>query len=291
VRKLGNVIEHEWIIGYRAHGPSEERLMDLLRHRAFTRARSLVVDDDVELSWEGLEAFCSSPEARKLERLDVNLGLGPHAMLVVLGASSFERLTRLEIGCNFVADPDVRGFDRLAGLPALRSLRLKHGLALEVVSGILGSPLGSRLEEVQAHVLPETLKLPNLRRLLLSDSFVDMKGARALFDAAPELTRLAYLDVSNAGVTSAVAMGFADPQILPSLRRLDISRNPINEMTVMALKKRFGDRLIATDMMEPPQKRSARKPRLRGSAVRAAVEKVTAEKAAAPRKKPTRSRG
>jgi hypothetical protein len=50
---------------------------------------------------------------------------------------------------------------------------------------------------------------------------------------------------------------------LPSLLRLEISRNPIGEDAIVALRKRFGAQLIATHMREPRQKRSAARPKLR----------------------------
>jgi len=265
-KKLLELLDQEWIIGYRVAGGTEERLMDLLRHPAFARARSLVVD--VDLSWEGLSTFCSSPVLSGLERLDLTTALGPRAVGVVLGSSNLARLERLELGLSAL-DRDVGDLARVAGLPALRSLHLKPDLAEDVVGVILCSPLARRLEEVRVHVLPERLNLPSLRRLVLAGAYHG-RNLRRLFDAETSLPRLAALDLSDAGITAAQVIGLIDAERLPSLRRLDISRNPVGEDTITALRKRFGELLIATSMREPPQKRST-KPRPR-----------RAEKATAP---------
>jgi hypothetical protein len=279
-QKVGDVREHEWIIGYSVQGAREDQLMQLLRHPAFARAWSLVIDD-VELSYDGLSTFCSSPEVRRLERLDLAIPLGPRALAVVLSSSSFERLVRLEIGCRSSLDPDIRDLERVAGLRSLRTLHLKRDLHEEIVRCILCSPLAHRLEEVRAHVLPERLRLPDLRRLILAGSHPG-RNLRALFDVDAALPKLACLDLSDAGITTAEAILLIDTERLPALRRLDISRNPIGEDTVTALRKRFGEQLIATNMREPRQKRST-KPRLRqaGKAHQSAAELPTNPRARA----------
>lgn len=255
-RKLGEILEHEWIIGYRVDGGSEERLMDVVRHPAFVRARSLVVED-VDFTWKGLSAFCSCPELEHLERLDLALSLGPRAVSIVLGSSNLARLSRLEIGCRSSIDADLGDLEHATGLPALRSLHLKRDLHEELVRQMLLSPLARRLEEVRAHVLPERLDLPELRRLILAGSYPG-RNLRGLFDAHAALPKLAYLDISDASITAAEVIVLISTERLPSLRRLDISRNPIGEDTITALRKRFGQQLIAANMREPRQKRSTK---------------------------------
>jgi len=254
--------EDEWIIGHRAEGVSEAQLLELVRHPAFARARSLAVDD-VELSAEGLATFCASPEVRHLERLDLALPLGPRALAVVLSSSNLEALVRLDIGCQSSSDPSIGSLERVDGLPSLRSLHLKRDLHEELVRGIASSPLARRLDEVRAHVLPERLNLPQLRRLILTGGYPG-RNLRALFDVdgALALPKLAYLDISDAWITAAEVIALIDKERLPTLRRLDISRNPIGEDTITALRKRFGEQLIAMNMREPRQKRS-NKPRHR----------------------------
>jgi hypothetical protein len=250
-KKLQELLDQEWIIGYRVDGGTEERLMELLHHPRFARARSLVID--VDLSWKGLSTFCSSRALRDLERLDLTTALGPRALGVLLGSSNLARLERLELGLS-VLDDDLGDLARVAGLPALRSLHLKPDLPEGVVRVILSSPLARRLEEVRVHVLPERLDLPALRRLVLAGTYHG-RNLRRLFDAETSLPRLAFLDLSDAGITGAQVIGLIEAERLPSLRRLDISRNPIGEDTITALRKRFGELLIATSMREPPQKK------------------------------------
>jgi hypothetical protein len=287
-RELGEIPEHDWIVGYRAYGPSETRLMELLRHPLFGRARSLVVDD-VAFTWDGLSAFCSSPEVEHLERLDVTIPLGPRALTRVLSSSNLARLTRLEIGCRSSLDGDDEtvGLDRVAGLPALRCLHLKEGLNEEVVGTVLRSPLARRLEEVRAHVLPEKLKLPNLRRLILSGNYPG-RDLQSLFAEDSELPKLGLLDISDASITTAQALSLVDRTRLPSLLRLDISQNPIGEDAIVALRKRFGEQLIATQMREPRQKRNAAKPKLR---VAGAVKEALSTAAKTKAKRVAASRG
>jgi hypothetical protein len=259
-RKGVELREHEWIIGYAVRGATEDQLMALVRHPAFEQVRSLVVDE-VDFSPEGLTAFCAWPQLARLERLDLTLPLGPRALAIVLGSGNLTGLDRLEIECGAGSDAELRDLERVDGLPALRNLHLKRDLHEEIVRGVLRSPLARRVEEVRAHVLPAKLELPELRRLVLAGGHPG-RHLRTLFEADAALPKLAYLDLSDANITAGEAILLIDEARLPSLRRLDISANPIGEDTVTALRKRFGEDLLAANMREPRPKRWA-KPRLR----------------------------
>jgi hypothetical protein len=287
-RKAIALTEHEWIVGYWLRGATEAGLMELVHHPAFARVRSLVVED-VELSYDGLSTVCSSAEIKHLVRLDLMLPLEPRALTVVLSSTNLDRLDRLEIGCSSSSDVGIQDLERVDGLPALRSLHLKRDLHEEIVRAILSSPLARRLEEVRARVLPAKLNLPHLRRLILAGGHPG-RNLRALFEGDAELPELAYLDISDAGITAAEAILLIDKARLPSLRRLDISANPIGEDTVAALRKRFGEQLIATNMREPRQKRST-KPRLRqAGAAKAPLAAANDANKGIPSKKSRRGR-
>jgi hypothetical protein len=260
-KKLGKVTEHKWIIGYRARNGGELALSELLRHPSFARIRSLVVEGVVQFTWEGLKGFFSCDEVKNLEWLEISFSFGPRALLMAFGSTKLERLTRLTIGCGFTLEPDLRGFDRVAGLPSLKTLHFRPAVYAEVAELFLRSPLAQRLEEIgiPSYFAPnavESLKLPNLRRLILSGGFLHAKTLKALQEA--DFPRLGFLDISGANVTSAAATDLANKKVLPKLRRLDVSRNPIDAATLDALRGRFGDQLICENMIEPPRKRKAK---------------------------------
>lgn len=258
-KKLGRVPEHKWIIGYRARSGGEVALSELLRHPSFARIRSLVVEG-VQFTWEGLKGFCSCDEVKNLEWLELPLTFGPRALLMALQSAKLERLTRLTIGCGFTLEPDLRGFDRVAGLPSLKALHFRPAVYAEIAELFFRSPLAARLEEIGIASFSVTntmdsVKLPNLRRLILSGGFLQPSVLKAIQRA--DLPRLGFLDLSSANVSSAAAIELANKRVLPKLRRLDVSRNPIDAATLDALRARFGDQLIAENMIEPPRKRRA----------------------------------
>ncbi len=251
-------------------------LAAVLQAPSFSRVRRLTVTG-VPFDWAGLRGFCSCDEVKNLEALDISLALGPRALLMLLGSTRLERLTELVVSTNFATDPDARGFESAAGLPALRRLWLRSGIGNDITPRLVRSPLVQRLEVLRTHggALKDA-ELPKLRHLVIG-GFAQPEALEAIAKNR-SLTALESIDLGAAFFEGDALRVFADPRNLPALKRLDISprrdsptgvvaRDDARTMqatTLAALRKRFGDKLIAknvegTKAPAKPAKKSVKK--------------------------------
>jgi hypothetical protein len=209
-------------VGYRVEGATGAQVAQLLAAKGFERVRHLVLEDS-EFAWAELRDFCASPAVKHLRSLDIVINVGARGVHMLLMATRFEALERLELSSNYQATPNLTGYENVAGLPALRTLHLRDGATAEMVSKLLRSPLAQRLEELGVigwawpKVIPE---LPNLRRLRFL-------GGALLAPSAASLT-------SGSGR-------------LPNLRVLDLTESKTDAATLKKLRAAFGDRLIAKE--------------------------------------------
>jgi hypothetical protein len=220
--------EHRWIVGYRVEGANGGQMARLLAAKEFERVRHLVLEDSA-FEWGELRDFCASPAVKHLRSLDIMVNVGARGVHMLLMATRFEALERLELSLNYQATPNLTGYENVAGLPALSTLHLRDGATAEMVSKLLRSPLAQRLEElgVLGWAWPKAIpELPNLRRLRL------LGGA--------------LLAPSAASLTTAN---------LPNLRILDLTESKTDAGTLRKLGAAFGDRLIAKE----PKRGSTRK--------------------------------
>lgn len=219
--KAPSLPAHRWITGYRVEGVNGAAMDKLLASEAFERIRSLELAES-SFAWEGYRAFCSSPAVKRLRSLDILVNVGARGVHMLLTATRFEALEELVIRSNYQATPDLRGYENVAGLRALRSLHLLDGTTAAMMEKLLGSPLVQRLEELGIHgwaVPREIPELPNLRRLRIIDG--------------------ALLPPSADALVSANAAGR-----LPNVRRLDLTETKTDAASRKKLRAAFGERLI-----------------------------------------------
>jgi hypothetical protein len=221
--------EHRWIVGYRVEGATGAQIARLLAATEFERVRHLVLEDST-FEWDEFRDFCASPAVKHLRSLEITVNVGARGVHMLLMATRFEALERLELSSNYQATPNLTGYEKVAGLPALRTLHLRDGATAEMVSKLLRSPLAQRLEELGVigwawpKLFPE---LPNLRRLRLL-------GGALLAPSAASLT----------------------PANLPSLRLLDLTESKTDAATLKKLRAAFGDRVIAKEPTRGGAKRT-----------------------------------
>lgn len=207
--------KHRWIVGLRVEGANDKTVEKLLAAKEFDRIRHLVLKDS-QFEWEGFRDFCASPALKNLRSLDLFVNTGARGVHMLLMATRFEALERLVITSNYQATPNLTGYEKVAGLPALRSLHMKEGATADMMTRLFRSPLAQRLEEigVQGWAWPREIpEMPNLRRLRL------LGGALL----AP----------------SAISLTTAN---LPNLRLLDLTESKTDRTTSKKLHATFGDR-------------------------------------------------
>ncbi len=231
-------------VGWRADRdptPEVERsLAALMQTPTFARVRHLTVKS-LPMSWDGLRGFCSCDEIKNLQSLEFHVTVGPRGLLMLLGSTRFERLAQLSVSTNYGIDANVRGFDSVSGLHALRHLRATLGFAGEIAKRFVRSPLAQRLESlaIQAPAIADA-SLPNLRTLVI-ESVISPNAMTAI--AKNKSLPIAFLDLRESFVDGDTLRALASPKALPSLRALAIQSN-FEPRVLDALSKRFGAALF-----------------------------------------------
>ena len=230
----------------------ERSLAALMQTPTFARVRHLTVTR-LPMSWDGLRGFCSCDEIKNLQSLEFHVTVGPRGLLVLLGSTRFVHLTRLSISSNYGMEPDVRGFESVSGLHALRHLRATMGFGGEIAKRFAHSPLAQRLESltIQAPAVADA-SLPNLRTLGL-ESFVAQDVMNTL--AKNKTLSITFLDVRESFIDSNTVFALASSKAIPSLRALAIKSN-VERRVLDALRKRFGASLHVKQVAEAIPKES-----------------------------------
>jgi uncharacterized protein (TIGR02996 family) len=150
------------------------------------------------------------------------------------GWAAVTPLTRLKIAAGFDWDHGPR--ERSWWAPDLfASPHLGRLTALDLE--------GLRITAADLGPLAAQPDLSRLRELVLTWNVIGNGGARLLADM-PQLGGLEELDIRGNGITDAGARAVALSRHLTRLKRLYVSRNPVNAGTWALLRDQFGDALV-----------------------------------------------
>jgi uncharacterized protein (TIGR02996 family) len=220
---------------------AEAGLFDVVQQAAFRRVRTLVVSQ-VRFTPAGFARLCALDEMRDLTALDIGQ---PASLVTLLSSRSFARLESLAVSVPWLLQENPAALRAVDGLPSLRRLRFDASAWSDVPSHVLRAPLAYRLEELEGTQLPP-VQLPNLRRLRYPAN--QPAQIRALVAHAARVPALESLDLSGTHTVDGGVLLLADPGVLPSLQRLDVSRTSLRPLTLAKLHARFGDGLVTSGM-------------------------------------------
>jgi uncharacterized protein (TIGR02996 family) len=203
---------------------------------------------------DGAEALARAPWLDSLRWLDLSYNrLTASGVAAIGGSRRLNGLQFLDLSFN---NPGIGGLRAIAANPALRGLTT---LLLR------GSPDHADLKPAHLYEILATLKMPNLRRLGLSDQPLGAIGAGALeaekyrnltrlqiarcrlddaaidrlLTTAPFQQQLVELDVSQNEIRTGVTR-LTDRRVMPRLSAATFSGNRIAADLLRRLKRRFG---------------------------------------------------
>jgi uncharacterized protein (TIGR02996 family) len=162
----------------------------------FPRLERLALNDNEQITWDGVTALAESP--------------------------FFAGLTDLDLGRNDVNDAGVRALVGSRSLTRLSGLNLTENLIGDAgVAALVGSPLFRRM-------------LARDGRIDLRRNMVGAAGAEALA-ASPDLGRATVLDLENNYLGDRGAVAIATAPGARNLKRLRLARNQITDAGAFAL--------------------------------------------------------
>jgi uncharacterized protein (TIGR02996 family) len=258
---------------------------DFLRHGSKLFEQAAVQYARLNDATNHIPAIAASPALRWLRRLDLSYNsLTAERLAPLLESAAVANLEALDLGMNqHFSDVGATALARSPHLRSLRSLRL-HRTGLHG-SGVVGlstggwpqlaeldldnNPLGPRggaevtvtrfaaglrrlslrstnITDATAEALATSSRLTQLTVLNLHSNRITEAGAVALAQS-PGLAALEELDLGNNRIGSEGARALVESRYLADLRRLNLSRNRLTLDDTLALKRRFGNRVVLVD--------------------------------------------
>jgi uncharacterized protein (TIGR02996 family) len=210
--------------------------------QSFPGLSRLALNDNVQITWDGVTALAASPHLAALTDLDLGGNDVNDAGVKALAASrTLTRLNALRLANNHVSDG---GAAALAGSELFRRMLARDG-RVDLRANAVG-PAGA--EALAA--CPDLLKVTALD---LDKNYLGDRGAAALVRSAGA-ARLKRLRLSRNQITDAGAFVLADAVArgLPGLRSIDVSVNRLTWRGVNAIRDAAVARGVIPDVSGNP---------------------------------------
>ena len=209
----------------------DEGVGALARASTFPKLTALALNDNENITAEGVKALAESPFFAGLTSLDVSGNdLGDAGVRAIVASRSFSRLHTLRLSRNHIGDPGATALAR----SALFGRMLARSSRLELRACAISAPGAAALAASPA--------LARCTTLDLTGNYLGDRGLAALL-ASPHLEKLHTLKLARNQITDA---GIAEVRaLLPALfarfRVLDLSANRLTRLGIGILQSAVPD--------------------------------------------------